>query len=131
MEHSLPITGNKTSNVITRFALPYMLLGGIAMIVFFLILKMFGLHMITELRWFNFLLMAPVIALVNYKYINTQHGKTYLESLALNFITFMGAFMLLAIFMFLYLSFIDPGMMKLIRVNALPELQLTPFNCAV
>jgi hypothetical protein len=131
MEQSIPVIGPKTTALLTRLAVPYILVGGSLLIIYFLILKAFGLHLITELRWFNFILLAPVIAKVSQKYISTSHGKSYLENFGLNFITFIGAFLILSIFMFFYLSFLDHQLMEVVRQSAFPELQLTPFNVCV
>lgn len=120
-------SNNATSNRVVRIAVPAAIAGGIVLIIYFLIVKAMGYYLQTNLRWINYILMIPVSIYAVQKYISTTSGKTYLEALWISIIAYGGAYFVLGLFMFVYLS-IDVQFMNHLHQLALPELQLNPIG---
>lgn len=120
IEYSRP----STSNYAFRIAIPAGIIGGFALIVYFLIIRLLDLHLQTSLRWINFLLVIPVMIYALNKYINTATSKTYLEALVVSITSCITAYAILALFMVGYL-FYDSAFMEQLHQASLPELQLT------
>lgn len=109
-------------------ALPAAAFGGILLITFFLLIRLLGYESITALRFLNFVLLIPVIIYSIKKYINTIHGKSYLEALRVSAIAFAGSYAILAMFMFFYLMVIDPAFMVYLNQTAVPGIKLNAFG---
>ena len=82
----------------------------------------------TALRFLNFVLLIPVIIYSLKKYVDTVHGKSYMEALRVSAFSFVGAYAILALFMFFYLMVIDPAFMVYLNQTAVPGIKLNPFG---
>lgn len=120
-------SNNATTNRVLRIAVPAAIAGGLVLIIYFLLVKAMGYYLQTNLRWINYILMIPVSIYAVQKYISTTSGKTYLEALWISIIAYGGAYFVLGLFMFVYLS-IDVQFMNHLHQLALPELQLNPIG---
>lgn len=120
-------SNNTIANRVARIAVPAAIAGGIVLIIYFLIVKALGYYLQTNLRWINYILMIPVSIYAVQKYISSSSGKTYLEAMVVSIIAYSGAYFVLGLFMFIYLS-IDVQLMNHLYQLALPELQLNPIG---
>lgn len=106
-------------NPVWRNALIY---GGIAaglFIIWFFIMRAFGLHDNFRLRYLNF----PILFTCTYVCLNKLHKQrdytfSYLSGLAQSMLIAGVSVVLFGAFMFLYLTFIDHALMEHIRTNA-------------
>ncbi len=108
-------------------AVPASIIGGIVLIIYFMLLKFGSYHLNTNLRWFNYLLLVPGVFYTLNRYVVAASGKTYLQAFLVSFISILGSIFILAIFMTIYL-YIDHPFMEQVYQSAFPELQLTPMS---
>ncbi|MBK6640770.1 MAG: DUF4199 domain-containing protein [Bacteroidia bacterium] len=119
---------NLKSSEIIRIVLPYAFVGGILIILYFLIMRFTGHYQITGLRSLNYLIMIPVIYFAIKAYISKAHDRSYLKGFLSGISTYLISYSLLSLFMILYLAFADPVLMTYLYNSAYPELQLTPVG---
>jgi len=115
------------SNYITKISLPAGIVGGVLLIIYFLIIRSMGIHMQTNLRWVNFILIIPVVIYSLNKYVDYAHAKTYLKAFVVSWASSLIASLSLGIFMVVYL-FADAEFMNFLYEQAYPELQLTQLG---
>ena len=114
-----------------KSALPYGLWGGLALIAFFLIMKLLNLHTQTLIRGVNFLILVPfVVACLNHYSKDSKHSY-YLKSLLVGYYTFLVSYILIAAFMFVYLSFIDNTFMELLQEKNAFYVNLSPLSVSL
>ncbi len=118
------------TKAVSKIILPYAFIGGIIVILYFLVMRFAGFYQSTGLRAINYLLMAPVIYFAIKAYITKGVNRSYLLGIYSGILTYFIAYGLLSIFMLLYLSFADPQMMTYIHDASFPELQLNPLSVA-
>jgi len=87
------------------------------LIVYFMIMKFAGLVHITELRIFNFLIMLGGLYLAYREFHETDINRqfNYMKAIIFGFSTSSIGTLLFVIFVFCYLSFIDPALMDTIK----------------
>ncbi len=116
----------------TRLALITGFLICLAMIAYFLIMKLAGLVEIAELRLLNVFIMMGGCALA-IRYYNATYNRhiQYLEGIMLSFLSINISAFIFAIFIFIYLSQLDPVLLDALKSNA-PVMgkYLTPFSAA-
>lgn len=118
-----------TANVtVERTGFRYGIYGGIAMIVYFLILVLFGLEGNETLRILNHIFMAIAVCMAIFYF--TRHpskGSRYLSGLGIGFIVGLVSAVIYGIFMFLYSYFIDQNYSADLRVQDYFGSQLSPL----
>ena len=88
----------------------------LGLILFFLIMKFFSLITIVELRFVNFfILLLGVRQTLSAKKKENNGTLEYLPGMLLGFMTALMASIFFAAFVFLYLSFLDQGLMEYIK----------------
>jgi len=104
--------------------------GGIILVLYFLIISMTGYNTITGLRFLNFILLVPLVVISLRRYIENATGKSYLEAFSVSFLTFVGSYVILSLFMILYLTAFDRDFLEYLQNSAAPELKLNAFGVA-
>ena len=112
---------------ILRISVPGAMVGGILLILYFVIVKSLGYQLQTNLRWINYIIVLPVSAYSIIKYINTTTEKSYLSAMLHSIVSCLGSFVILALFMFIYL-FVDQTFMYQLHQLAYPELQINQLS---
>lgn len=116
------------SSEIGRIVLPYAFVGGILIILYFLLMRFTGYYQNTGLRSINYIILIPFTYLAIKAYISKGHGRSYLKGILAGIISYLISYSLLSLFMMLYLTFADPQLMAYIYNSAYPELQLNPVG---
>jgi len=122
----MPQTITRDPNM--AISLPAAIAGGIILIAYFLILSMLGLETVTELRFINFILLIPIVIYSLRTYVNTAHGKSYLEAFRVSILSFFGSYLILAVFMLFYLLVIDKVFMAYLQEYVIPGVKLNAFG---
>lgn len=116
------------SSEIGRIVLPYAFVGGILIILYFMLMRFTGYYQNTGLRSINYLILIPFTYYSIKAYISKGHGRSYLKGFLAGIISYLISYSLLSLFMMLYLAFADNQLMTYIYNSAYPELQLTPVG---
>ncbi|MDV3307941.1 MAG: DUF4199 domain-containing protein [Cyclobacteriaceae bacterium] len=118
-----------------RPELRYGLIMTAGLIIFFLIMKVAGLTHVTELRVLNFFIVLPVLyfAFKHFRERDINKQFNYLQAFVFGFVTSTIGTILFTIFIFLYIQFIDPGLMETVRQKAPLGEYLNPYlvSCAL
>jgi hypothetical protein len=113
-----------------RTSVKYGIYTSLGLIIYFLLMKLFGLLHILELRFLNFFILAVgvLVTVRNYKKV---HGTVeYLEGFGTGFLTSLVAGALFSFFVYLYLSVLDQNFMEYLRLNAPMGSHLSPISAA-
>lgn len=121
-------TASETKNPNFSIALPAALMGGTILITYFLIVALLGYEKVTRLRFFNFVLMIPVIIYSLSTYVNNFHRKSYMEAFRVSVLSYVGSYALLSLFMFVYLMVLNPGFLVYLQTEQFPFLKLNAFG---
>ncbi|MFA0960697.1 DUF4199 domain-containing protein [Roseivirga sp. BDSF3-8] len=114
---------------IERVGIKYGLLTCAGLIGYFLLMKAFNLEHNLELRAFNLIILGSgVLAAVKYFKHHAFHSMTYLRGLGAGMLTSIIAVISFSLLVFIYLSFIQPQFMEVIRNNEPFGLYLNPYN---
>lgn len=104
------------------------LFGGL--VAYFLIMKLFGLHEVVELRFFNFvILIAAVYSAL--KYFKKKSGSvlTYFRGIGIGVLTSFVGVIPFAIFIGFYLGFMDQELMQTIKSDQAAYITyINPFS---
>lgn len=100
-------------------------------VVYFLIMRIFNLIYILDLRLLNFVFLFAgiIIAEKKYKDLRGQKMDWYLEGIGVGALTCIVAVVPFAIFIQVYLN-LDPKFMEYLRHNSIVGEYLTPFTAA-
>lgn len=111
----------------------YGLLITAGLIVYFLIMKFAGLVHVTELRIFNFFIMLGGLFLAYKEFHETDINRqfNYMKAIIFGFSTSSIGTLLFAVFVFFYVSFIDPALMDTIREKGPLGEYLNPWAVSV
>ncbi len=93
--------------------------GGIILILYFLILALTNYYTILGLRYLNFMLLIPLIVISIKRYLNTTYDKSSFEAFVISFLTIVGSYCLLAVFIVVYITLIDRNFLHYVQ-NHLP-----------
>lgn len=114
---------------IEKVSLKYGLMTCAGLVGYFLLMKAFNLEHHLEFRALNLVILGSgVLAAIKYFKDHSYHAMTYLRGLGAGILTAMIAVMSFAILLFIYLSFIQPGFMEVIKENEPFGLYLNPYN---
>lgn len=115
-----------------RTALKYGLITTAGLIAYFLLMKLAGLVQIVELRMLNlFILIAGVgFAIREYKR-SGEDEMDYLQGFGIGMLTTAVSVITFALFIFIYLNFLDPAFMETIRQEEAFGQYLNPYIAAV
>ena len=103
-------------------------LTGLALILFFIAVRIIGLVHILELRALNFAILLPGILVVIQKVKAFSNSPmSYLEGLAAGIFTSITAVTTLAAFMLIYLTTLEPSFMETIKEKAMFGQHLNPY----
>ena len=118
----------KSNVTIEKTGFRNLLYGGIAMIVYFLILKLVGLAGNDTVRFLSsiFIVIAAVMGIFYYSRHKSK-GMFYLNGLGIGFIAGLVAAVTNGIFMFIYSYFIDQEFMADLRINDFFGSNLSPL----
>lgn len=109
--------------------------GGImamGLVVYFLLMKLLGLATIVELRFLNFFIILVGIRLFVLRLKRENNGALdYLHALGYGFVVAAITSILFSAFMFIYLAYIDPGLMHNIQAHQPFGEYLTPGSAAI
>ncbi len=122
----MPSTAYSNPNM--AISLPAAITGGIILIVYFLLTTLLGYQTVTELRFLNFVFLIPIVIYSQRSYVLNVTDKSYLECLRVSILSVIGAYALLAAFMFFYLFVIDQAFMQYLQEYAVPGVKLNPFG---
>lgn len=104
-------------------------MGGL--ILYFLSMRLIGLHQIVELRAFNLIIMVfGVVYAINNFRKNHSGPFTYFKGIGLGTLTVSISVLGFALFLFIYLSFIDTAFLTYIKTNEPFGEYLNPFVIA-
>ena len=107
-------------------------LTSIALLAYFLLMKLLSIETIVELRFLNFIIMLLGIRLFILRLKRDNNGALeYLQSLGYGFVLAVITAVFFSAFMFIYLAYIDPGMMQHIREYQPFGEYLTPGSAAI
>ncbi|MBK5286267.1 MAG: DUF4199 domain-containing protein [Bacteroidia bacterium] len=122
------MNSKKLIPLITR----YSGLTSIALLIYFLLMKLLHLATVVELRFLNFIILFLGIRffLLRLKTENNDSVR-YLQSLAYGFIVSVFTSALFSFFMLLYLSFIDHSLLESLQLNQPFGEYLTPGASAL
>lgn len=103
-----------------KLSLKYGLFTAIALIAYFLLMKVIGLVHILELRFLNGVILAVGIVLALKAYKKVKHGNIpYLGGLGLAFLTALSATVIFAVFMLVYIKGFDDTLLEVIAADQL------------
>jgi hypothetical protein len=103
----------------------------VALIVYFLLMRLAGLAHIMELRLFNFVILVFAVRWVMKLHAKiTESNYNYFETLGIGCETVIVAVVLFSIFIFTYLS-IDHEMMTIVKQNSIMGNFLNPETAAI
>ena len=104
----------------------------VALVVYFLLMKLFNLETVVELRFLNFFIMFLGIRFFLLRLKRENNDKLeYLPALGYGFLVATFASVIFSVFMFIYLSYIDHAMMQYIQEHKPFGERLTPASAAV
>ena len=104
----------------------------LGLLVFFLIMKLLNLETIVELRYFNFVILFFGLRFFIQRLKRESSGNLeYLHTLGYGFVMAAFTSILFSTFMFIYLAYIDHGMMQHIQTHQPFGHQLTPGSAAI
>lgn len=105
-------------------ALYYALLAGVALILTHLILYVAGIHESTAGQVVSFLIFVAAIVVIQLDFRNKKLGGfiTYGKAVKIGFLSILFASVIVAIYMFIYLSYINPGEMTQRLLDAQQEI---------
>jgi len=104
----------------------------LGLVVYFLLMKLLGLGNIVELRFLNFFIILIGIRLFILRLKRENNGSLdYLHALGYGFVVAAITSILFSAFMFIYLSYIDPGLMHYIEAHQPFGEYLTPGSAAI
>lgn len=108
----------KNGRSVVTSGIGYGLFTAVALVAYFLLMSLFNLHRIVELRFLNGIIVTIGICWAIYSYKKQGNGSIpYLEGLGLGFTTAAVAAFLFAIFMVLYVTVINNEFMTTLRAN--------------
>src|SRR5262245_28882700 len=85
----------------------------LALLIYFLLMKLFGFANIVELRFLNFFIMLIGIRLFIMRLKRENNGTLdYLHSLGYGFVVAGITSLFFSAFIFIYLAYLDPGLMQ-------------------
>jgi hypothetical protein len=87
------------------------------LIAYFLIMRLLNLHYIFELRYFNAVILFVAVVFLFQRLKNDRGKIAYLPGLAAGFTMVAVAAFIFAMFMFVYLMFIDPAFLQFIKTH--------------
>lgn len=100
-----------------------------AFIGYFLLMKLFGLNSVPQLRYFNFFILVGGIY-YSYRQLHPENrGIPFLSGFGLGMLVTGLSVSLFSAFLYTYLMFIDPNLMAALKAN-MPDMfgeHLTPF----
>jgi len=101
-------------------SLSYGLLLGIALIVYSLIMYLLDIDLESKVQWISYLIIAGGLfwAMISFRDKLSGGFITYGKAFGVGFLTGLFAAILSAIFTYIYLTMIDPGMIEEILLNA-------------
>lgn len=103
-----------------------------ALLIYFLLMKLLHLATVVELRFLNLLILFMGIRFFLLRLKRENNGSLeYLQSLAYGFIVSVFTSTFFSLFIFLYLSFIDNGMLEYLKLNQPFGEYLTPGSAAL
>jgi hypothetical protein len=104
----------------------------LALLAYFLLMKLFNLATIVELRFFNFFIMFLGIRyfILQLKKEN-ENQLDYLPSLAYGFLVSAFSSLFFAVFIFIYLAYIDKGLMLHLQTHQPFGEYLTPGSSSL
>ena len=95
-------------------------------VLFFFLMKLFGLESVTELRLLNFIIVFwGVNSAIKKNFIENQNSA-YLQNLVLGFFTSFVAVILTSISLTVYLFYIEPSFIEVLESSTLWGNSLTP-----
>lgn len=101
-----------------KLSLKYGLFTAIALIVYFLVMKMIGLVHILELRFFNAVILAVGIVMALRAYKKYKQGNIpYLGGLGVAFLTALACTLIFAVFMLVYIKGFDDSLVEVISAE--------------
>jgi hypothetical protein len=115
-----------------KVSIKYGIFVGIAHIVYFLLMRLFGLQQIIELSFLSalFLIIGIVVAISNYKKALKGHIN-YLKGLAIGATVGVVSSSLLAVFLVIYISIFDSVYLDLLQASYLFPQSLTVLSLFV
>ncbi len=104
----------------------------LGLVVYFLLMKLFGLETRVELRYFNFIILLIGLRLFILRMKRENNGQLdYLHSLGYGFVMAALSTLFFSAFMFIYLSYIDTAMMQHIQAHEPFGQYLNPGSAAI
>lgn len=98
MEHQAELSTSKARNL----SIKYGLIGAAIYIGYFLLMKLFGLIFITELRFVNYFLFGIVGYSLLHELRNQENKMDYLQSMGITFLSGALSFFVLGVFIYFY-----------------------------
>jgi len=102
-----------------RFGIVTGVITSLALIAYFMLMKVLGLAHVLELRFFNFIIIATALFISIRKYKERLHEREfYLKGLGEGMMVTATTTVIFGIFMGFYLAYMDPALMDIIRAES-------------
>ncbi len=115
-----------------RIAERYGLLIALGLIIFFFVMRIFGLLYIVELRAFNLIIVVfGILGALRTMMKRLPERFTYFQGMGTGILTGLIGSVVFAIFVFVYVSFLDAGLMQSITENEPMGRFMNPYIVSV
>ena len=104
-----------TKNSIQRLGILTGLFTSLILACYFLLMKVFGLAQIVELRYLNFFILFGGILYAYRHFRQPGHNIEYLPGIGLGILTAAASVIPFAVFMYAYFTFLDPALLETIK----------------
>jgi hypothetical protein len=120
------------SQKIVPLIIKYSGLTAVALLAYFLLMKLLGYAGIVELRFLNFIIMLLGVRFFILRLKHENDGRLeYLQSLGYGFIVAAIASVIFSAFMMIYLAYIDHSLLQSIQTNQRFGESITPASAAL
>lgn len=106
------------------------LVTSLLLVSYFSLMKAFGLAHITELRYLNFFILSAGVFYAYYLFRKPGYNIEYFAGAGLGFITTVASVIPFAVFLYTYFTYVDPGLLEIIKSVSKMGEYLTPFTVA-
>jgi len=118
----------ETKPSMERFGIVTGVITSLALLAYFMLMKLLGLAHILELRFFNFIIIAIALFISIRKYKERLHEREfYLKGLGEGMMVTAVTTVLFGVFMGFYLAYMDPALMETIKSTASVGRYLDPL----
>lgn len=115
-------------NSIQKIGMSTGLMTSLLLIAYFSLMKALNVAQHPELRYFNFFILFGGIYYAYWQFKEPEHNIDYLPGIGLGFITTIATVIPFVAFLFVYFSYVDPGLLEIIKNSSVVGDYLSPFS---